>query len=267
MPPILLALDAEVVLERSEKKAGIGGQRGRTPLAHGPDRRVLRGLSQVGHRPDEVVRWVILPRNRPLVNRAHAPHGLVQGQQAARARHQHYGRQRSSSTPMPPGTIDVHARLAFGGVAATPARARKTEAFLSREASGKQDTIASRLGDPRHGVHAARRSALRRGVPTRPHREPVREVLPRRDEHAAGRAPRLRADAADRPRRRRREPRARRTRARVGHVTGAALYVDDVAKRRDMLEIWPVSSPHARARAISIDTARGREGAGASPRC
>src|SRR6185436_2191448 len=40
----------------------------------------------------------------------------------------------------------------------------------------------------------------------------------------------------------------------VGHVTGAALYVDDVAKRRDMLEVWPVTSPHARARVVSIDT-------------
>ncbi|MCW5809264.1 MAG: xanthine dehydrogenase molybdopterin binding subunit, partial [Deltaproteobacteria bacterium] len=40
----------------------------------------------------------------------------------------------------------------------------------------------------------------------------------------------------------------------VGHVTGGALYVDDVAKRRDMLEIWPVSSPHARARVLAVDT-------------
>jgi xanthine dehydrogenase molybdopterin binding subunit len=37
------------------------------------------------------------------------------------------------------------------------------------------------------------------------------------------------------------------------HVTGGAQYVDDVARRRDMLDIWPVTSPHARARVVSID--------------
>ncbi|HUR60511.1 MAG TPA: xanthine dehydrogenase molybdopterin binding subunit, partial [Opitutaceae bacterium] len=34
----------------------------------------------------------------------------------------------------------------------------------------------------------------------------------------------------------------------VGHVTGRAQYVDDVAQRRPMLEVWPVMSPHARAK-------------------
>jgi xanthine dehydrogenase molybdopterin binding subunit/xanthine dehydrogenase small subunit len=33
-----------------------------------------------------------------------------------------------------------------------------------------------------------------------------------------------------------------------GHVTGGALYVDDIAKRRPMLEAWPVCSPYAHAR-------------------
>ena len=39
----------------------------------------------------------------------------------------------------------------------------------------------------------------------------------------------------------------------VGHVTGSALYVDDVARRRNMLELWPVTSPYARAKIRAID--------------
>lgn len=38
-----------------------------------------------------------------------------------------------------------------------------------------------------------------------------------------------------------------------GHVTGTCLYVDDEAQAKKMLEIWPVSSPHAHAKVVSID--------------
>ncbi|MGN6203289.1 xanthine dehydrogenase molybdopterin binding subunit [Humibacter sp.] len=41
----------------------------------------------------------------------------------------------------------------------------------------------------------------------------------------------------------------------AGHVTGTALYTDDIAERRhDVLSAWPVQSPHAHARIVSIDT-------------
>lgn len=39
----------------------------------------------------------------------------------------------------------------------------------------------------------------------------------------------------------------------VGHVTGRAQYVDDQAVRRGMLTMWPVCSPHARARIARVD--------------
>ena len=41
--------------------------------------------------------------------------------------------------------------------------------------------------------------------------------------------------------------RALRHESSVGHVTGRALYADDTAQRRPMLDIWPVCAPHARA--------------------
>ncbi|MCW4456683.1 xanthine dehydrogenase molybdopterin binding subunit [Microbacterium sp. MPKO10] len=47
----------------------------------------------------------------------------------------------------------------------------------------------------------------------------------------------------------------------VGHVTGAALYTDDIATRSDALTAWPVQAPHAHARVISMNV----EGALAVP--
>ncbi|CAN5814952.1 hypothetical protein BH09VER1_BH09VER1_33580 [soil metagenome] len=40
----------------------------------------------------------------------------------------------------------------------------------------------------------------------------------------------------------------------VGHVTGEARYVEDTGRLRSMLEIWPVLSPYAHAKILSLDT-------------
>jgi xanthine dehydrogenase molybdopterin binding subunit len=47
-----------------------------------------------------------------------------------------------------------------------------------------------------------------------------------------------------------------------GHVTGRALYVDDTAQRRPMLEVWPVMAPHARAKITRRDATKARACAG-----
>ena len=40
----------------------------------------------------------------------------------------------------------------------------------------------------------------------------------------------------------------------VGHVTGSALYTDDLVGRfADLLHAWPVLAPHAHARVRSLD--------------
>ena len=44
----------------------------------------------------------------------------------------------------------------------------------------------------------------------------------------------------------------------IGHVTGRALYVDDTAQRRTMLEVWPVMAPHARAKITRRDATQAR---------
>src|SRR5208337_3837099 len=43
------------------------------------------------------------------------------------------------------------------------------------------------------------------------------------------------------------------------HVTGEALYTDDVAARRAMLEVWPVCAPHARARILRREATAARQ--------
>ena len=49
----------------------------------------------------------------------------------------------------------------------------------------------------------------------------------------------------------------------VGHVTGAALYTDDLPGRYSgVLHAWPVLSPHAHALVTGIDTSSAYEEAG-----
>ncbi|HJT80607.1 MAG TPA: xanthine dehydrogenase molybdopterin binding subunit, partial [Chthoniobacterales bacterium] len=43
------------------------------------------------------------------------------------------------------------------------------------------------------------------------------------------------------------------------HVTGEALYVDDTTANQNMLEVWPVCSPHAHARIVRRDASEARE--------
>ena len=44
----------------------------------------------------------------------------------------------------------------------------------------------------------------------------------------------------------------------VGHVTGAARYVDDARPPQGLLETWPVCAPHARARIVRRDASVAR---------
>ena len=47
--------------------------------------------------------------------------------------------------------------------------------------------------------------------------------------------------------------------AAAGHVTGAALYTDDLSGRfPHLLHAWPVTAPHAHARVVSVSTSRVR---------
>ena len=145
------------------------------------------------------------------------------------------------------------ARIAYGGVAATPCRARRAEAALEgrtlAEAAGAVAEILRGEFEPLDDVRGG--AAYRRGV-----------VVSLWEKFVAGDASTA-TDArptyatgspwpvADDSRRLRHE-------SGVGHVTGRAQYVDDIAQRRPMLDVWPVCAPHARARIRRRDASRAR---------
>ena len=151
-----------------------------------------------------------------------------------------------------------HARLAYGGVAATPARARKTEAALLGRAWGKDALDAVRevlaaeftpLDDVRgskeyrRGLIVALFEKFALGVASSAHDEPIDYATP--GAFDAGSAPTgasrtLAHDSA------------------LGHVTGAAQFVDDAKLPANALTLWPVSASVAHGRLLRVDTTAAR---------
>jgi xanthine dehydrogenase molybdopterin binding subunit/xanthine dehydrogenase small subunit len=147
-----------------------------------------------------------------------------------------------------------HARLAFGGVAATPVRAKATEAALvglTYTVEGIRPALAV-LADEFAPITDARGGAAYR-----------RRLIPNLFEKFVSGDRSLAQDldldyvihpiddAAD-------ATRALRHESALGHATGAARYVDDDAQRRATLTLWPVTSPHAHARITRRDATAAR---------
>lgn len=138
----------------------------------------------------------------------------------------------------------THARLAFGGVAPTPVLAEKTMAFLiSRpwnpetllEAGNLLEAEFQPISDGR-GSAEYRRGILA-GILSGCLEDPLPpESLPPRIETCG-----------------------HRHESAIRHVTGTAGYVDDEALRRGTLVVWPVCSPHARARILRMDAGAAKE--------
>ena len=147
------------------------------------------------------------------------------------------------------------ARLAYGGVAATPIRAREAEALLEGRALDRAtlDSVLPALARTFTPLDDARGSAAyRRGLVVSLFEKFAAEVLLGRGESeplgfTAG-APLPPAEPSL----------ALAHESAVGHTTGGAVYVDDEAQRRPMLEIWPVCSPHAHARILRRDATEAR---------
>jgi xanthine dehydrogenase molybdopterin binding subunit/xanthine dehydrogenase small subunit len=145
------------------------------------------------------------------------------------------------------------ARMAYGGVAATPVRARRAEKALEgltiAEAGSEVAAILAEEFKPIDDARAG--AAFRRGLIVS-----LWEKFVSGDSSIAQDAPLDFTKGA--------EPvpadpsRALRHESSVGHVTGRAMYVDDTAMRRTMLDVWPVCAPHARARILRRDAAAAR---------
>ncbi|HEX4641516.1 MAG TPA: xanthine dehydrogenase molybdopterin binding subunit, partial [Chthoniobacterales bacterium] len=229
--PVLLALEAEIVL------ASAKGER-RMPLDD-----FFLSYRKTALEPDEILKSIIVPRIAP-------------GARSVRKFYKVSKRREMDISTVAScfavslgesGTI-VRARLAYGGVAAMPIRARQTEAALIGKPwkpetaetvlSGLESEFAP-ISDVRGSASYRQRlikSLLRKFFAEEhvaPNDRKISRFLPARDEsppHESGHK----------------------------HVTGEAIYVDDVAQREAILEVWPVCSPHAHARILRRETEAAR---------
>ncbi len=233
MAPVLLALDATITLTSRAR-----GDR-TLPLAD-----FFLGYRKTALAPDEIVRFVDVPLPRPgarfdtfkVSKRRELDISIVAAGLAV-----------GVGTD---GRID-HARLAFGGVAATPVRARETEALLVGRAF---DDETLRLAKARLAAELEPISDVRAGAGYRSGLAPaLLEKLWRGETSLAQDAtPGFSRSGAPPPRSASRDLKHE---SAVGHVTGAARYVDDAGVEREgALVLWPVMAKEAHARLVSIDT-------------
>ena len=223
--PVLLAMDARVVL------ASLAGERA-LPLGE-----FFVAYRKTALQPGEVLKTIVVPRA--------AAHRSGWFKVSRR-------REMDICTVAACFVVDVdsqnlvrHARLAYGGVAATPIRALQTETallgkswsaqtirevvhVLSAEFTPISDVRGS--AEYRHGLAASLFEKFFHD--DEPFPEPLwpSVSVPGASAHESAHK----------------------------HVTGQALYADDQAALRTTLEVWPVCSPHARARIRRRDASEAR---------
>ena len=149
------------------------------------------------------------------------------------------------------GGIVRTARLAFGGVAAMPSRAvRAEEALVSRKLD--DPTAVAVLRDTFKPIDDARGGAeYRRNLIVSLWEKFVSGEQSQAQDADLGFAHDHKWQGED-------ASRALTHESAVGHVTGRAMYVDDTASRRGMLEAWPVCAPHAHAKILRRDATKAR---------
>ncbi|HEY1111843.1 MAG TPA: xanthine dehydrogenase small subunit, partial [Opitutaceae bacterium] len=235
--PVLLALDASVVLA-----SPLGT---RTVPLH----EFFTGYRQTQLRPDEAMLEIVLPRD--------VPSGLTR-----RADFQKVSHRRELDISIVAGAFCVdldaagivrRARIAYGGVAVQPLRARRAEAALEgKTLAAARAEVAEILRGEFKPIDDVRGSAeYRRGVIVS-----IWEKFVSGETSLAIDAPVEFATSSPWPVDE--ASRGLRHESAVGHVTGRAQYVDDTAQRRPMLEVWPVLAPHARAKILRRDATAAR---------
>ncbi|GHC50185.1 xanthine dehydrogenase molybdopterin binding subunit [Roseibacillus persicicus] len=224
-PPVLLALDAIVHL------AGPHGER-TVPLAD-----FFLDYRKTVLADDELLVRVEIPRN---------PAGEMTFQKVSKRREMDISTVAAAiRIAFDENGVITRARLAFGGVAATPARALQTEQLLlglTRQEAGSPSVLASLAAEftPMSDLRGSAyyRSAL---------------IVDLYLKHLAGEVEPAVRDFGDAtfsgP-----EGQPSSHESAQGHVTGAARYVEDDALRAgSALRAWPVRSTEARARILELD--------------
>jgi xanthine dehydrogenase molybdopterin binding subunit/xanthine dehydrogenase small subunit len=244
MAPVLLALDARVELTSVSRTREV------------PIDAFFTGYRRTVLAEDEIVSAVLLPRGVPA--------GLTRRTESYKVSKR---RELDISIVAACFSIDLdrdnvvrRARLAYGGVAPTPARARAAEEALAGRPFTREtiDAVLPVLAEAFTPIKDARGSAeYRRGLITS-----LFEKFFDGAESEALDKPITYSTAPDKHARKPEGAEPAHTlphESAVGHTTGGARYVDDVAQRRQMLEIWPVTSPHAHARILRRDATEARK--------
>jgi len=222
--PVLLTADTQLVL------ASVEGER-TVPLAD-----FFLAYRKTALRPCEILKTVILPRADGFRRMFY---------KASKRREMDISTVSGCFALKLDGDRVAEARFAFGGVAATPMRARKTEAVLL----GKPWTAAT-IAEAK-AVLAAEFTPISDTRGTAEYRGWVVTGLLEKFFHGDDpREPALPLPVAT--------PAMDAGPHESGHkhVTGEAIYVDDATA--GMLETWLVVAPHARARILRRDAARAR---------
>ena len=238
--PVLLTLDASVVLATAKGERTV-------PLSE-----FFTAYRKTVLKPGEIMREIVLPRGGPS-------RGLTRRVDFLKVSKR---RELDISIVAAAFCVDVaddgtvrKARIAYGGVAAMPMRALKAEAALV----GKkltEPTVAHILHDTFKPIDDARGGAeYRRGLVVSLWEKFVSGEQSQAQDADLGYAGDSRWPVADTSRNLGHE-------SAVGHVTGRALYVDDTAQRRKMLDCWPVCAPHARAKILRRDATKARQALG-----
>ena len=259
--PVLLALDAKVVL------VGLEDPERTMPISE-----FFVAYRKTALRAGEILKTIIIPR-------AQAERGVTRRLEWYKVSKR---REMDISTvagcfalELDEANIVRHVRLAYGGVAAMPARAVKTEEALlgkpwNRETLVEGLEILAAEFSPISDVRGT--ADYRRGLIT----SLLEKFFEESSTVASGQPLRMHGARLSQPQkatkaRDRLNPPHRPSYSDISaagtaalralyphesghkHVTGEAAYVDDLAAGKPMLEVWPVCSPHARARILKRD--------------
>jgi xanthine dehydrogenase molybdopterin binding subunit/xanthine dehydrogenase small subunit len=238
--PVLLTLDASVVLASAKGERTV------------PLQEFFVAYRKTVLQPGEIMREIVLPRGGPRP-------GLTRRVDFLKVSKR---RELDISITAAAFCVDLdatgivrRARLAYGGVAPMPLRALQAETALVGKKLD-EPAVAPILRDTFTPIDDARGGAeYRRGLVVSLWEKFVAGEQSQAQDGELGFARDSKWAVADASRNLGHE-------SAVGHVTGRALYVDDTAQRRRMLEVWPVCAPHARAKILRRDATKARQALG-----
>ncbi|MGZ4963005.1 MAG: xanthine dehydrogenase molybdopterin binding subunit, partial [Limisphaerales bacterium] len=233
--PVLIALDASVILASTNRERTL------------PIDQFFIAYRKTALQPGEILKTIIIPRSAPSA----MPRRFWWHKVSKR-------REMDISTVAGCFVLDLdanniirHARLAYGGVSALPSRARKTEAALLNKpwTRATLDEALSIVGSEFTPISDARGTAeYRRGLIGSLLEKFFVEYEP--SDSRRTKSPALPSST---------KPQCTPHESGHKHVSGSAVYADDQIAPRHALEVWPVCSPHARAKILKRDGTAARK--------